>query len=126
MATNANEVLDRLAALLDAATPGPWAYDDGVTDGDRATGERGKHPWVTTRTGRMVCQPDGGPLCDDAGCPTIAEMDANSDLIVALRNAAPALFRLARSAAILADDPRYEYGRVEFNDAVKALGEVRL
>ena len=82
----ANEVLDRLAALLDAATPFPEP-DAKADDFYR----------------------------DPVGCA-----------YVAIRNAAPALIRLARAAEILADDPRYEYGRVEFNDAIKALGEVRL
>lgn len=113
----ANKVLDRLAALLDAATPGPWAYDDGVTDDE--TGERGK-PASIYGTGMV----GGLPLF--CGVPPEGRDDNDGRAIIAIRNAAPALIRLARAATILADDPRHEYGRVEFNEAIEALGEVRL
>ena len=84
MATNANEILDRLDSWLDKTKSGPLFHSDN----------------------------------------RLSAWDLDTYLL--LRRAAPALIRLARAAANLADDPRYEYGRVEFNDAVKALGEVRL
>ena len=86
MATNANEILDRLAALLDAATPFPEP-DAKADDFYR----------------------------DPVGCA-----------YVAIRNAAPALIRLARAAAILAEDAHSTEGGTMLRDGIKALGEVRL
>lgn len=83
MTSSANEVLDRLAALL--------------------------------------AKVKSGPVVSASGAMSTWDLDA----YIALRSAAPALIRLARAASTLAADPRYEYGRVEFNDAIKALGEVR-
>lgn len=44
----------------------------------------------------------------------------------AMRNAAPALIRLARAAVILADDAHSTDGGTMLRDGIKALGEVRL
>mgnify|MGYP000470423062 CR=1 FL=1 len=85
---------DELRLLHAEATPAPWAYDDGVTDGDRATGERGKYPWVTTKDGnKLICQPEGDADSDrkEHLLPSTTEMDGNGDLIAKSRNALPAL-----------------------------------
>lgn len=89
MATNANEILDRLAALLDAATPFPEP-DAKADDFYR----------------------------DPVGCA-----------YVAIRNAAPALIRLARAAIAVKDwkgDTSLFDACEEHEAALKALGEVRL
>ena len=101
------EEIAELRRLHAAATPGPWAYDDGVTDGDRATGERGKHPWVTTYPGnKVICQPDGDADSDvkEHLLPSIAEMDGNGDLIVAARNSLPRLLDALEEARRELDD----------------------
>ena len=86
--------LAELDRLEKAATPGPWYYDDGVTDGDRATGERGKIPWITTGAPMiLICYPNEG---NESYLPTIAQIDANSDLITAARNALPKLIKEIR------------------------------
>ena len=101
MATNANEILDRLAALLDAATPGPWMGD-----------------WnITTEDGDPVARTDVSLASD----PAVADNDGL--LIVAIRNAAPALIRMAR-AAINADPTGFGWDEVEAS--AEALGEVFL
>lgn len=93
MATNANEILGRLAALLADADDAPWTAGDGTI---------------------VVTSPDGQvarcEFCDDAM------------MIAALRNAAPALIRLAR-IAVNADHVGFRWDEVD--DAIKALGEVR-
>lgn len=102
MATNANEILDRLAALLADADDAPWTAGDGTI---------------------VITSPDGQvarcEFCDDAM------------MIAALRNAAPALIRLARaSIATTKGEPisMPEWAAVchEHSEAIKALGEVRL
>ncbi len=115
----ADKVLDRLAALLDAATPGPWAYDDGVTDDE--TGERGK-PASIYGTGMV----GGLPLF--CGVPPEGRDDNDGRAICAIRNAAPALIRLARATV---EFEKHEIRTevkcyAELLNAIKALGEVRL
>lgn len=129
MATNANEILDRLAALLDAATPGPWRRQWVNEDAEEMSDAE-----IVTSLGLRVAIVEtptllrGGDL--DAGTLT------DTDLIVALRNAAPALIRLARAALWLDNVPRHtgdhdleiEIAKKEddLGDALDALGEVRL
>lgn len=121
MATNANEILDRLAALLDAATPGPWELEG-----------RGGIRMDGTRDAYMVMH---GPLrvCQSGHGPGNGREQQRDDLatLVALRNAAPALIRLARaSIATTKGEPisMPEWAAVchEHSEAIKALGEVRL
>ena len=124
MATN---VLDRLEALLAAATPGPWSYDDGITDDE--TGERGK-PQSLYGQGMV----GGLPLF--CGVEPVERDDRDGRLVAALRNAAPALIRLARAALWLDNVPRHTGDHDteiaiakkegELGDAIDALGEVRL
>ena len=112
MAANANEILDRLAALLDASTPGPWMGD-----------------WnITTEDGDPVARTDVSLASD----PAVADNDGL--LIVAIRNAAPALIRLARAAIAMygsaesGDATEAEVAVIgkQIEDGIKALGEVRL
>ncbi len=137
MATNANEVLDRLAALLDAATMGPWETGNVAVPRSKLAMERTpemdaqvahliRTTWIhgQAKAKLWIVKQWYSPYTEPNDWHSFEEPDA--ELIVAIRNAAPALIRLARAAANLADDPRYEYGRVEFNDAIKAIGEVRL
>ena len=120
MATNANEILDRLAALLDASTPGPWRRQWVNEDAEEMSDAE-----IVTSLGLRVAIVEtptllrGGDL--DAGTLT------DTDLIVALRNAAPALIRLARLAVELDIDESYlEDVHADRDAAIKALGEVRL
>jgi hypothetical protein len=113
MATNANEILDRLAALLDAATPGPWAPrgDTWIEAGPRGFDD--------------VVAPDCvkcGEYCQ-GGSSRIEFRLEDRAAIVALRNAAPALIRLARAAAILAEDAHSTEGGTMLRDGIKALGD---
>ena len=115
MATN--DVLDRLEALLAAATPGPWVVD--TIDDSHAF-------WKVVAGCREVF--DDGSACGEYS-PACSHEDR--DALIALRNAAPALIRLAR--AVLAVDnwttkTDYEMKLAcnEKADAIKALGEVRL
>lgn len=106
MATNANEILDRLADLLDAATQGPWTV-----------GEHGKHVTVCIST-----------------CARMSTLGSDIAAIVAIRNAAPALIRLARAAIAMygsaesGDATEAEVAVIgkQIEDGIKALGEVRL
>lgn len=123
MATNANEILDRLAALLDAATPGHWTREkpavdaDGWSMGTAVAGTPGRQTIYTNHLGG-----------------TFPSADCN--MIAAIRNAAPALIRLARAALWLDNVPRHtgdhdleiEIAKKEddLGDALDALGEVRL
>ena len=116
MATNANEVLDRLAALLDAATPGHWTREkpavdaDGWSMGTAVAGTPGRQTIYTNHLGG-----------------TFPSADCN--MIAALRNAAPALIRLARAAIAVKDwkgDTSLFDACEEHEAALKALGEVRL
>lgn len=100
----ANDVLDRLDALLAEATAGPW----------------------------FVFKMDGYPQWVSAMVPHNGEMlrseipagDVDDDLICALRNAAPALIRMARAAIEMGI--RGEWLDELVLDAIKALGEVKL
>jgi hypothetical protein len=116
MATNANEILDRLAALLDAAM-------QDVSD-----------PVVVDDSGKKPDYAVSGEWPDLRGLPVefatfYPEHDAK--VYVALRRAAPALIRLARaSIATTKGEPisMPEWAAVchEHSEAIKALGEVRL
>ena len=179
MATN--DVLDRLEALMAAATPGPWfrgkrwqtagthppidptrptccycdrsepaevtPYDptrddsryvvadwkgswhrhpsddpgtDPVLDEDGAVSSEGAYA-------HRVEGPTGQPVCSNYDYESGGVVNIpDAELIVALRNAAPALIRLARAAAILADDASSTAGGTLLRDGLKALGEVRL
>jgi hypothetical protein len=82
-----NEELTELERLCKQATPGPWRYDDGRTDGD----ERGKPAWVDTITAAghtLIAEPSDHPGLD--------AMDANARLIVAVVNALPRLIARVR------------------------------
>jgi hypothetical protein len=82
-----NEELTELERLCKQATPGPWRYDDGRTDGD----ERGKPAWVDTITAAghtLIAEPSDHPGLD--------AMDANARLIVAAVNALPRLVARVR------------------------------
>lgn len=116
MATN---VLDRLEALLAAATPGYWTREKPGVDasgwpaGTAVAGTPGRQTIYTNHRGGTF-------------------PSADCDMIAALRNAAPALIRLARAAIALdgMDQDAHRHARhcVEDNAraAIKALGEVRL
>lgn len=122
MATN--DVLDRLAALLDAATPGPWA-----PRGDTwiEAGPRGFDDVVTPDC--VKC----GEYCQ-GGSSRIEFRLEDRAAIVAIRNAAPALIRLARAALAMygsaesGDATEAEVAVIgkQIEDGMKALGEVRL
>lgn len=111
MATN--DVLDRLEALMAAATPGYWTREKPGVDasgwpaGTAVAGTPGRQTIYTNHRGGTF-------------------PSADCDMIAALRNAAPALIRLARAAAILADDASSTAGGTLLRDGLKALGEVRL
>lgn len=117
MATNANEILDRLAALLDAATPGQLMV------------ERYDHCeyWLVLCGSKRVFD-DGSA----GGEYSPACSPANRDALVAFWNAAPALIRLARASIALdgmdPDSHRHARGCVEeyVRSAIQALGEARL
>ncbi len=122
MATNANEILDRLAALLDAATPGPWA-----PRGDTwiEAGPRGFDDVVTPDC--VEC----GEYCQ-GGSSRIEFRPEDRAAIVAIRNAAPALIRLARLCVKSRDvhqtatEAEWAAMTEEAHACIKALGEVRL
>lgn len=121
MATN---VLDRLEELLAAATPGPWVVD--TIDDSHAF-------WKVVAGCREVF--DDGSACGEYS-PACSHEDR--DALIALRNAAPALIRLARGAMeMVGCAERCEKGEdisqaqvdamgAEIESAAKALGEVRL
>lgn len=93
---------DKLKTLHDAATPGPWHYDDGITDTD--TGERGKSQAIEAI----------GPYCHELiaaphGQVSLKQDDANCRLITALRNATPEI--LALVAAVR------DWARVPYDDS---------
>lgn len=96
--------LDELRALLAAATPGRWSYDDGITDDEPSPPERGKCPCIMTQGGKLVADPYGAEEDDDArqsdAVPSLAEMDANGKAIVALRNNAEALLAVIEAALV--------------------------
>lgn len=108
----ANKVLDRLADLLAKATSEPWVVQVAECD------------WGFWRVvhGHAEVFDDGSacgeysPACDEA----------DRDAIIAIRNAAPALIRLARAAAILSDNAHSTEGGTMLRDGFQALGEVRL
>lgn len=119
MATN--DVLDRLEALMAAATPGPWE--------PAKLGPTGLIPAVIQREAG-----DWVPIAyfsGDDGEGEAADFEHNQPLIAALRNAAPALIRLARAVLAVDDwttktDYEMKLACNEKSDAIKALGEVRL
>ena len=120
MATN--DVLDRLEALLAAATPGPWAPrgDTWIEAGTRGFDD-------VVAPGSVKC----GEYCQ-GGSSRIEFSLEDRAAVVALRNAAPALIRLARAAIALVNSEvclegpsaRDSYG--DALDAIIALREVRL
>jgi hypothetical protein len=75
-----------LRKLHEAATPGPWRWDDRLT--------RAKHlqSWLTNRAAGGYGQ-DVLPT----GMPDVYPSKADADLITALRNAAPALLDAAEA-----------------------------
>jgi hypothetical protein len=95
-------VSDKLKTMHEAATPGPWHYDDGITDTD--TGERGKSQAIEAI----------GPYCHELiaaphGQVSMKQDDANCRLITALRNATPAILDLVEEARTLANFDGYEF-----------------
>ncbi len=84
--------LDELQRLHDAATKGPWTYD------------RCKRPH--SRGGYSVLGPDGSRIFWENyhGDADIEGDDDDVGLVLAMRNALPALLRVARAAAEFADD----------------------
>lgn len=120
MATD--DVLDRLEKLLAEATPGPW--ECGGFGGIRMDGTRDLY---TVMHGPLrVCAPPLGP-----GNGREQRRD-DMQAVAALRNAAPALIRLARAAIETQDlnlttSPHLQDVRERgLLEAIKALGEVRL
>lgn len=117
MATN--DVLDRMEALLAAATQ-PFPATSKGWEGLRKRR-------VTRYSGEAieVAGEVGGQLRRIADFAEPRDADA----YIALRNAAPALIRLARAAMVedawSGDDPT-DSDLAELRAAVKALGEVRL
>lgn len=110
MATN--DVLDRLEALLAAATPGPWSF------------ERHSTIYQTRPDGRpskLVIETQG----DGETEPMWKGSDADLGLLLAARNAAPALIRLAWLALRINPDHLCHVGTQLRDEAIKALGEVR-
>jgi hypothetical protein len=91
--------LAEIERLASQATPGPWRYDDGVTDGE--TGERGKPRFVEVIDKRyghvLIADPD----CDEMLPGT--EIDANGRFIAAARSGVPALFAEVLWLTALAD-----------------------
>lgn len=79
------EELDKLAELLEAATPGPWQE---MPNG-RLPGA------IVTATLRQVAMVSGDVAFEDARTTTEKVLAANAALIVALVNAAPALLAMA-------------------------------
>lgn len=68
--------IDEIRALLAAATPGPYAYDDGITDD--TTGERGKPPAVYAHGAVWVCSPEAeDPAQADADGRFLAAAPSN-------------------------------------------------
>ncbi len=97
-----------IAELADAATPGPWSYDDGITDD--ATGERGKVPAVyQSGTADWICSPEA---------VAFEQADADGRFLAAARTAVPALL----SALSLA---RAELARVKVARDSVAAAEAR-
>ena len=98
----ANDVLDRLEKLLAEATAGPW---------------------TASGTGAHIT------MCISTFARKAA-VGTDLNLIVALRNAAPALIRLARAAIAVTDwkegDGSLLSACDEHDAAIKALGEVKL
>ena len=85
------EELDELRRLHEAATPGKWHYDDGVTDGEgTADAERGKPAWITAKGNVLVAEPSGSDS-QEACVPTLAQMDANGRFIEKSHNTLPRL-----------------------------------
>jgi hypothetical protein len=112
MATE-HDVLDRLERMLAAATPGPWEA--------AKLGPSGEIPAVIQRD-----DGDWVPIAyfsGDDGEGKASDFDQNQPLIVALRNSAPALIRLARAAVRLGVDLGIH--DQEFINASEALAEVR-
>ena len=83
--------IEELQRLHEAATKGPWSYDDGITSLPDEEEHRGK-PCIIYGQGMVGGLPI---LCD---VPPSGRDDRDSRLIVAMRNALPALLRVARAA----------------------------
>jgi len=94
---------DDMECLLAAATPGPW------------------------ESHTTICCPDRGSVSvQETGHaqPSHAFSITDAELVVALRNAAPALLRLWRAANALRDgDTPAKWG--EFQDALRELEAVK-
>lgn len=90
--------IDELRRLHEAATPGDWHYDDGVTDGEgTADAERGNPAWITAKGNVLVAEPSG--CAPQEPCvPTLAQMDANGRCIVNSHNALPRLLAALEEA----------------------------
>lgn len=91
--------IDELRRLHEAATPGEWQYDDGVTDGEgTADAERGKPAWITAKGNVLIAEPTGDEDNASACTPSLTKMDANGRCIVAARNAIPRLLAALEEA----------------------------
>lgn len=94
-----SEELAEIERLASQATPGPWRYDDGVTDCE--TGERSK-----TMSVEVIDKRYGHVLIADPDCDEMlpgTEIDANGRFIAAARSGVPALFAEVRWLTTLAD-----------------------
>ena len=113
-----------LAALAEAEremTPGPWAISPQTAGPDDVAPDE----WTTW------CEIDAPSEKCVAQCATAGDSDElNARAIVALRNAAPALIRLARAAVAMCEPHTsiYALGTTETatRAAIKTLGEVNL
>lgn len=83
------ERIGEVLALADKATPGPWKYDDGITDDE--TGDRGKPQCIASVNldvfGKLIAEPYGRDPDgheSDACIPSLSESDANGLLIAAV------------------------------------------
>ncbi len=100
--------LDELQRLHEAATKGPWTYD------------RCKRPY--SRGGYSVLGPDGTRIFWENynGDADIEGDDDDVNLVLAMRNALPALLRVARAADAVSKKPSQNWPEM-----LAALAELR-
>jgi hypothetical protein len=141
MATE-HDVLDRLERMLAAATMGPWETDDVVVPPSKLAMERTpfmdaqvahliRTTWIhgQAKAKLRIVKQWHSPYTEPNDWHSFEQPDAK--LIVALRNSAPALIRLARAAVAAEDELRFAAKlrfktEDEIREAAKALAEVRL
>ena len=141
MATE-HDVLDRLERMLAAATMGPWETDDVVVPPSKLAMERTpfmeaqvahliRTTWIhgQAKAKLWIVKQWHSPYTEPNDWHSFEQSDAK--LIAALRNAAPALIRLARARlnmrdALLLDADEFSRRADEEHAAMAALAEVRL